>query len=351
MQENAANPKVSVIIPCYKTEQYLPKCISSLVNQTLDSYELIFVNDGSPDHCIDILNGWQSRYPERIAIIDKKNEGVWKARMDGIHAAHSKYIAFLDSDDSAEPDFLEKLYSVAEANAADIAVGGFSRIDAEDGRVLSRELCDKRSTFSIAEDPGRLVELNGALWNKLFRSQILKSIEDIETPPTVLEDLLFHWLAYLNTDGTVAFVPESLVNYSVHVGSAIQTIKPQLIDSTYEAFREVKERYTACNAPKAKQEALDAAAFLHLGVSFNYRLATSPDCNLRATIQMCTDFLNKNFPTWHDSPYINGQYARTHGKTFKRLLTVSRFYKLGLLPAFLSVYNAVITHFGIDIKW
>ncbi|RRF91546.1 MAG: glycosyltransferase [Coriobacteriaceae bacterium] len=346
-----AEPKVSVIIPCYKVEEYLPKCIASLIGQTLDSYELIFINDGSPDHSIDILKEWQSRYPDRIVIIDKKNEGVWKARLDGIHAAQGSYIAFLDSDDSAEPDFLEKLYDAAESSSADIAVCGFSRIDVASGKTLSRELCDKRSPFSIAKDPGRLVELNGALWNKLFRSHILKSVEDIETTPTVLEDLLFHWLAYLNTDGTVTFVPESLVNYSIHAGSAIQTIKPQLIQPTYEAFKEVKERYAAYNAPKGKQEALDAAAFLHLGISFNYRLAASPDCDLKATIQMCTEFLNKNFPTWHDSPYINGQYARTHGKTFKRLLAVSRFYKLGLLPAFLSAYNATITHFGIDIKW
>ena len=55
------SPKVSVIIPCYKVEKYLPKCIASLVGQTLDSYELIFINDGSPDHCIDILQEWQSR--------------------------------------------------------------------------------------------------------------------------------------------------------------------------------------------------------------------------------------------------------------------------------------------------
>ncbi|MDD5844684.1 MAG: glycosyltransferase family 2 protein [Olsenella sp.] len=351
MQETAASPKVSVIIPCYKVEKYLPKCIASLVGQTLDNYELIFINDGSPDHCIDILKEWQSRYPDRIVIIDKRNEGVWRGRWDGIAKARGEYIGFLDSDDYAEPNFLQDLYDAAKGADADIAVCGFSRTDLATGKVLSREMCDERSPFKISEDPGRLLELNGAPWNKIFRASVLKSLEDLPTKPPVLDDLLFHWLAYLEMNDEVVFVPESLVNYMVRSDSIIQTVKPQQIEPTYEAFKEVKERYTAHNAPKGKQEALDAAAFLHLGISFNYRLAASPDCDLKATIEKCTEFLNKNFPTWHDSPYINGQYARLHGKTFKRLLTVSRFYKLGLLPAFLSVYSAVISHFGIDIKW
>jgi glycosyltransferase involved in cell wall biosynthesis len=347
----STNPKLSVIIPCYKVEKYLPKCIASLVGQTLDSYELIFINDGSPDRCIDILKEWQSRYPDRIVIIDKENEGVWRGRWDGIAKARGEYIGFLDSDDYAEPNFLEDLYQAAKSADADIAVCGFSRTDLATGKVLSREMCDKREDFTIADDPGRLLELNGAPWNKIFRASVLKGLDDLSAIPPVLDDLLFHWLAYLEMDGRVVFVPESLVNYMVRSDSIIQTVKPQQVDPTYAAFREVKRRYTDAGAPKAKQEALDAAAFLHLGISFNYRLAASPNCDLDATIKKCTAFLNEYFPTWHDSPYINGRYARLHGKTYQRLLTVSRFYKLGLLPAFLSVYSAVINHLGIDIKW
>lgn len=345
------NPKVSVIIPCYKVEKYLPKCIASLVGQTLDSYELIFINDGSPDRCINILEDWQSRYPDRIVIIDKQNEGVWRGRWDGIKKARGEYIGFLDSDDYAEPNFLEDLYTAAKRANADVAVCGFSRIDLKTGKILSREMCDKREDFTISNDPGRLLELNGAPWNKIFRASILKELKDLSAKPPVLDDLLFHWLAYLEMEGKVVFVPKSLVNYMVRSDSIIQTVKPQQIEPTYAAFKEVKQRYTEEGASKSKQEALDAAAFLHLGISFNYRLAASPNCDLKATINKCTTFLNENFPTWHDSPYINGKYARLHGKTYQRLLTVSRFYKLGLLPVFLSAYTGVINHLGIDIKW
>lgn len=345
------NPKLSVIIPCYKAEKYLPKCIASLIGQTLDDYELIFINDGSPDNCADILREWQERYPSHIVTINKQNEGVWCARRDGIKKARGKYIGFLDSDDYAEPTFLEDLYTAAEKSNADIAVCGFSRIDLTSGKTLSREFCDKHDDFIIGNDPGRLLELNGALWNKLFRASTLKEIEDLKEKPQVVEDLLFHWLAYLKMNGRVVFVPKSLVNYTVHSDSAIQTIRPQQIALTYNAFKEVKQRYIDEHASEEKNLALDAAAFLHLGISFNYRLATSSEYNLKDACAECNSFLDRYFPTWRNSPYINLKYARVHGRTYRRLLIVATVYKLNLFPVFISAYSRIIKTLNIDIKW
>ena len=161
--------KLSIIVPCYKVERYLPRCLGSLMGQTLEDIEVICINDGSPDRCIDILREWRERYPTKLQIIDKPNEGVWRGRMDGIRAACGEYIGFLDSDDHAKPDFAERLYAAAKEADADVAVCGFSRIDLDTGRVLSRELCDPREPFRIADDPGRVLELNGAPWNKVFQ--------------------------------------------------------------------------------------------------------------------------------------------------------------------------------------
>lgn len=351
MQTSADQMKLSIIVPCYKVEKYLPKCLASLMGQTLDNYEVICINDGSPDHCIDILHEWQAKYPDKLVIIDKKNEGVWRGRWDGIAKARGEYIGFLDSDDYCEPDFAELLYNAAKKEGADIAVCGFSRIDLETRKALSREMCTPRPDFVIDQDPGRLVELNGAQWNKVYRASLLKNLSDLPIVPPTFEDLLFNWICYAHAHGKVVFVPKSLVNYVVHEGSNINSIKMDQVQKTYAAFKQVKAYYTEAGASKELQEALDAAAFLHLGISLNYRLASDPKCDLKAAIANCTKFLNQNFPTWHDSPYIKGSYARTRGGAFKRLLTVSRLYKLGLLPAFLHVYSFVIKTFDVDIKW
>ena len=69
--------KLSIIVPCYKVEKYLPKCLASLVGQTLPGVEVVAINDGSPDHCLDILREWQTRFPGHIVVIDKTNDIVF----------------------------------------------------------------------------------------------------------------------------------------------------------------------------------------------------------------------------------------------------------------------------------
>ena len=115
------NPiKLSLIIPCYNVEEYLPKCLDSLMNQTMDGVEAICINDGSPDNCLKILKSYQKKYgKDKIVIIDKKNEGVWRGRKDGIKKARGEFIGFVDSDDYVTPDFAEKLYTSAIKNKAD----------------------------------------------------------------------------------------------------------------------------------------------------------------------------------------------------------------------------------------
>ena len=351
MSEQQDNIYVSIIVPCYKVERYLPKCLASLVGQTLQNIEIICINDGSPDGCLDIMREWERMYPSKIVVIDKANEGVWRGRWDGIRAARGEYIGFVDSDDYVEPDFAELLYYAAKEADADLVVGGFSRVDLDTSKILSREFCEERPSFTFQDDPGRMVELNGAPWNKLFRASILKRLRDLNSPPPVLDDLAFHLIAYPKMDKSVVFVPKSLINYMVRAGSIINSITMDQVDAVYAAMSEVKARYVEERCSTQMIEALDAVAFLHLGVSFNYRLASSSDCDLTQAIDACTAFLNKEFPTWKRSPYICGSYARTHGPAYKRLHTAWRFYRLGLFKAFLRTYDWVLNTLQIDIKW
>ena len=156
----ATDIKLSVIIPVYKVEQYLEKCLDSLVNQSLKEIELICINDGSPDNSSQILQRYHQQYGDKIVIIDKPNEGVWRGRMDGIKKAKGQYIGFLDSDDYVKPGYAKKLYQSAKETEADIVVCGFSRIDLETNKVYSNEMCKKRRDIIIGENtddlcPGR----------------------------------------------------------------------------------------------------------------------------------------------------------------------------------------------------
>lgn len=154
--------KVSIIVPCYKVEKYLPRCLDSLVCQTLEDIEVICINDGSPDKCLDIMRSYESRYPNKIVIIDKKNEGVWCGRRDAIALARGEYIGFVDSDDYVAPTMCEDLYFCAKSADADLGVCGFYRVDADTNKVLNEEMTDARRNFSAKIEPKQLLQLNGA---------------------------------------------------------------------------------------------------------------------------------------------------------------------------------------------
>lgn len=349
--ESTYEKKFSVIVPCYKVEDYLPKCLDSLLNQTIDGIEIICINDGSPDHCIDILRDYEKRYPDTVVVIDKPNEGVWRGRWDGIAIARGEYIGFVDSDDYVEPNFAECLYGNAKANDADLAVCGFKRIDLDSGKVLSHEMCVERSSFSFTEDPGRMVELNGAPWNKAFRASILKKMHDLTCPPPVLDDLLFHLLAYLEMKGKVVFSPQACINYMVRSGSIINSITQEKVDAGYKAFLEVKRYYVEDGASPELLEALDTAAFLHLGVSMIFRLSYDKANDLNTCIEHATSFLDQNFPAWRTSRYLEPDYVNSRGGAFKKLRLVRRLYEMRLMPAFLAVYRFMIDKLKVDIKW
>ncbi|MBR4727353.1 MAG: glycosyltransferase family 2 protein [Clostridia bacterium] len=126
--------KVSVIIPVYNVEQYLAQCLESVLSQTLREIEVVAINDGSPDGSLQILQTYAAR-DARLRIIDKKNEGVGKARNDGLRAATGEFIAFLDSDDYYPNEtVLETLVQAAEIHNVSIAGGRKIRLLA-DGQI------------------------------------------------------------------------------------------------------------------------------------------------------------------------------------------------------------------------
>ena len=222
---------LSIIVPCYKVEKYLPKCLDSLMGQTLGNIEAICINDGSPDNCINILRDYESRYPDKIVVIDKPNEGVWRGRWDGIAIARGEYIGFLDSDDYVVPTFAESLYSAAKDNDADIAVCGFDRIELETGRVVSREMVKPRPSFAIDEEPGRLLELNGAPWNKCFKAETLKHMRNLKkTPRQFLMTWLFiFWLIAIYTAKLFLYLNRSFVTWCARGQSSTPSGKAKSI--------------------------------------------------------------------------------------------------------------------------
>lgn len=343
--------KISIIVPCYKVEKYLPRCLDSLVNQTLKDIEIICINDGSPDNCLQILKDYQEKYSDMIVIIDKKNEGVWRGRKDGIKKATGEFIGFVDSDDYVALDFAEKLYNAAISKNADISVCGFDRIDMITEKLYSREMCKSETkVINMNKNPEDILQINGAPWNKIYKSYLLKEMVELEHPPKILDDMMFLLLIYINAK-KIVFIPDSLVYYMIRTDSIINTIRKEQIESTYVAMQEVREVYLKSKNAKEMIPILDCMAFLHLGISLMFRLSYDKNCNLKEALKNNTLFLDENFNTWRNSKYIKLSYMFKHGFGNLKLWIVRQFYRLRIFKLFLSCYKFMIDKLKVDIKW
>ena len=137
MSERAkiGRPEISIIVPVYQVEKYLNECIDSILAQTFTDFELILVDDGSPDNCPALCDAAAKRN-SRVRVIHKQNGGVSTARNAGLDAAQGNWIAFVDSDDTVEPEYLEKMHKAVLETGADFAICSSQCID-ETGKTLA----------------------------------------------------------------------------------------------------------------------------------------------------------------------------------------------------------------------
>lgn len=173
--------KVSVIIPVYKVEQYLNKCVESVVNQTYKDLEIILVDDGSTDNCPKMCDEWAKK-DERIKVVHKPNGGLSDARNKGIEIATGDFLCFVDSDDSINPQMVEILWKTLTKTDSDISMCSWKKvqdINNPNNKVYDNENF-KIQTFENDEVFDLLynkkVPLIMAAWAKLYKKEIFKSI-------------------------------------------------------------------------------------------------------------------------------------------------------------------------------
>ena len=187
--------KISVIVPVYNVENYLEKCLNSLVNQTLEEIEILVINDGSTDDSQKIIDEFQKKFPQKIKAFSKKNGGLSDARNFGIERASGNFLAFVDSDDYISENMLQEMYELAIKNQAELVICNLQKVD-ENGIVTQKltqipnfsEKIDMEKNFSVFSD------LSYFACNKIFKKELFDGkrfqkgmhFEDIELIPQIL---------------------------------------------------------------------------------------------------------------------------------------------------------------------
>ena len=171
-------PLISVIVPVYKVEKYLPKCVDSILNQTYENLEILLVDDGSPDSCGEICDRYGEK-DKRVRVIHKKNGGLSSARNAGIDAAKGEYLGFVDSDDWIEPETYEEMLQMALGEQVKFVCAGRYDVSEETGEKTPG-LCPQKSEVISAEEMIRRLfffeNCDSAAWDKLYHRSLFAGI-------------------------------------------------------------------------------------------------------------------------------------------------------------------------------
>lgn len=316
-------PKVSVIVPVYNVENYIDRCMHSLVNQTLQDIEIIVVNDGSTDGSIDIVKIYQNKYPNKIKYVEKENGGLSDARNYGMKFATGDYIAFLDSDDYVEPTIYEKMYNKAINENCDFVECDFI------WKYDNKEIFDCGELYKDKHE--MLEKARVVAWNKLIKRDLIETT-GVEFPKGLrYEDIEFFYklLPYINKFG---FVKEYLIYY-VQRGNSIANTQNERTKEIFTVFENVLNYYKEKGLYEEYKTELEYTYTRLLLCSSFLRIVKIKDNAVRKKLVQATwDNLNNNFPDWKKNKILlNGnsnknKYMRSvNSFTFKIYAFIFRF--------------------------
>lgn len=283
--------KLSIIVPVYNVEKYLAKCLDSLVHQTVKDYEVIVVNDGSPDNSQSIIDDYAARYPELIVPVLKKNGGVSDARNYGMSIAKGEFFGFIDSDDWADPTMYEKLLAVIERENADMVYCD-KRDYNEDGSTT-----DHDCTTFINGDP---LTVSCAVHCKLFRRS---AIGDLQFPVGLWYEDLEFVAKLVFKKCKIAVLHEKLYFCNDHAGSIMNnnnSIKNldmlKVLDNLYAAAKEY-----GC------EDEVDYLVLDHLLRTSINRVAEQDSPDKKTVIKQMREYVHDKIPNLSACPIFKTQ--------------------------------------------
>lgn len=239
--------KLSIIVPVYNVEKYLPKCLESLIKQTLKDIEIICVNDGSMDNSLTILKEFASK-DSRIRIIDNQHQGVAKTRNTGIEQSTGEYIGFVDSDDYIDIDFFEKLYNSATKSNSEIAIASILKhknfFNIYNAKYTKEEIAITiQDKIKLCEDKKHFFFY---AWNKIYHSGFIKENNIKFSEGQIYEDVMFAIKALYYSNKIIS-VYGTKYHYIEHENS-LTKYKDKTGEKEHDLIKAYSELQEFCNS-------------------------------------------------------------------------------------------------------
>ena len=291
-------PKVSVIIPVYNVENYIEKCLDSVVNQTLQDIEIIIVNDGSTDLSKEKIKNYIKKYGKKIKYLEKQNEGLSSARNFGLSFATGEYIAFLDSDDYIDCEAYNEMYKVAKEQNLDLVQCGFIWEYPNKKRIGKVDLYNSKKEMI---EKGRV-----EAWNKLIKREIIEK-NNIQFPMGLrYEDMEFFYklVPYIQN---FAFIDKPFIHY-VQRSSSIANTQNVKNKDIFTILDNVITYYKQKNIYDEYKQELEYAYVKVLLCSSLKRMCKIKDKAQRKEAQRETwNNINIKFPNWKENKVLKNK--------------------------------------------
>lgn len=264
---------VSIVVPVYGVQQYIDKCVESILDQKFSDIEVILVDDESPDNCPAICDDYAKK-DKRVKVIHKKNGGLSDARNAGLKAATGQYIAFIDGDDYVSPDYVQTLYNACVENRSDISCCGYYKVYGD--RLEQKPKIMDHKNFTNIEairdifTAGTLCEV--MTWNKLYRRNLFTN-HDIRFPVGKIHEDNFTTYKLFYYAGRVSFINVPLYYYIQRSGSIMGKAFSSKRFHLFEMLIEAKE-FFADKSEDMANELQSARLMWTLGLYNDYLTAS-----------------------------------------------------------------------------
>lgn len=305
--------KLSIIVPVYNmaSDGKLEYCLDSLVNQTVEDYEVIAVDDCSADHSFEILKRYEARYPEKFhAVHSEVNRHQGGAKNIGLRMAKGDWIGFIDSDDWITKDMYERLIERAESAGADLAGCDYCLTDRHSMEVGQIVPNNKRSQSGILDREKRasLILDGGSLVVKIFRRSMI-----LENGLWFPEDIFYEDNALGNSYLVLAkhfeYIEEPMYYYYQHDTSTVHTISPKRCEDRMEAGRLMLEEAKRHGYYKEYEKELEYSFTLLFYVNTLFTYMAGVDKTRHGFVKRMGNEMRRTFPDFQNNPYY---LERTH---------------------------------------
>ena len=305
-------PKVSVIVPVYNVEQYIEKCLDSLVNQTLQDIEFIIVNDGSTDRSKNIIFRYKEKNSNKLLYLEKENGGLSDARNYGMKYAKGDYIAFLDSDDYVELDTYEKLYNKAFETNADMVECDFY------WEYPDKKIHDTKANYKNESD--MYANARVVAWNKLYKRDVLLN-SGIEFPKGLrYEDVEFFY-KILPKLKKIELINEPLIHY-IQRENSITFVQNERTQEIFIILDNVINYYKENGLYEKYQKELEYMYVRILFGSSLKRICKIADKEIKnKLLKQTIDNVYINFPNWKKNEILK----KSKGLKNMYLRSINRF--------------------------